>query len=551
MRFAAATCPSCSNFGHAHYLLETGELRVQIDREPPERQAVRELGNWRLIDLARDVLYCALDERLKTTPTPNATRLLGRQVNDLRTIAFSFIVDMDPQFAYQGWHLAHSILKHTGAKPQDIHVQFTPEVGARTIDIFKSIGCDVSRLERFGDGKYCNKLAQWSNVSQADADHFVFLDTDMILLADCREQLPAEAISGKVVDLANPPIEVLDEIMIAAGFSTRPAICVVDANQAKTYRGNCNGGMYSVPRQYGEILFAAWRRWAHWLLDNMEPLCRSGKENHVDQVSFCLAVHETGVPFDLAPSNLNYYVHFAGGHTYFDPTRPISILHYHNNSLNVLGALEPRVALTPREAVAVGTANAQIARHFENRVFWDMRYAHFKERGSGVGSRGENLEYKRQLLRDQGAEQALSVLDVGCGDLEVVKALNLRGYVGVDQSATTLNIAKRARPDWTFLPAPAQDTPAAELVLCFEVLIHQESSAAYLKLIDYLAEKTRRILLVSGYEADSDAIRQNPMLFFHEPLSLSLARTGKFESVTIVGHHSEVVIFRCTTATEA
>jgi hypothetical protein len=460
-------------------------------------------------------------------------------------MAFSFVVDSDPRFAYQGWHLAHSIVEHFSAKPQDIHVQFTPEVGTGTIDIFKSLGCNVSRLERFGDGKYCNKLGQWSNVNGADADHFVFLDTDMILVADCRERLPAGVVSAKIVDLANPPIEVLDEIMIAAGFSAMPATCVVDASQAKTYRGNCNGGMYSVPRQYAEILFAAWRRWALWLLDNMEPLRRSGRENHVDQVSFCLAIHETGIPFDLVPSNQNYYVHFAGDHTYFDSAGAISILHYHNDSLNVVGALEPRAMLTPLEAAAVETANAQIARHFDNRLFWDMRYAHFSERGSGVGSRGENLEYKRQLLRAQGAEQALSVLDLGCGDLEVVKALSLCGYIGIDQSAPALETAKRKRPDWTFLPAPAPDAPVAELVLCFEVLIHQESPAAYLALIDYLAEKTWKVLLVSGYEEGGEAIRQNPMLFFHEPLSLSLARTTKFASITVIGHHTDVVIFRC------
>ena len=466
-------------------------------------------------------------------------------MNDLRKFAFSFIVDKDPLFAYQGWHLAHSIMDQCAAKPQDLHVQFTREVSPRTTDIFKSMGCSVSRLERFGDGRYCNKIAQWNNVSQADADHFVFLDTDTILVADCREQLPVDLVSAKIVDLANPPIEALSEIMIAAGFSTMPATCVVGADPSMTYRGNCNSGMYCVSKQYAERLFAAWRRWALWLLDNMEPMRRSGRENHVDQVSFCLALHETGVPFGLASSNLNYYVHFSGGHAYMDPRRPISILHYHNASLDVVGALQPRAALTPLEAAAVGAANAQIAKHFDNRLFWDMRYAHFGERGSGVGSRGENLEYKRQLLRAQGAEQAMSVLDVGCGDLEVVKALALRSYVGVDQSAPALEAAKRKRPDWTFLQAPAADAAVAELVLCFEVLIHQESLAAYLRLIDYLAEKTRSVLLVSGYEEDSEPIRQNPMLFFHEPLSLSLARTNKFESVRVIGHHTDVAIFRC------
>jgi hypothetical protein len=36
------------------------------------------------------------------------------------------------------------------------------------------------------------------------------------------------------------------------------------------------------------------------------------------------------------------------------------------------------------------------------------------------------------------------------------------------------------------------------------------------------------------------------MLFYYEPLSLSLARTQRFEAITIVGRHSDVVIFRCT-----
>jgi hypothetical protein len=108
-----------------------------------------------------------------------------------------------------------------------------------------------------------------------------------------------------------------------------------------------------------------------------------------------------------------------------------------------------------------------------------------------------------------------------------------------------LDIAKRARPDWTFLPAPAIGAPTAELVLSFEVLIHQETLAAYLALIKYLAEKTERILLVSGYEEETESIRQNPMLFYYEPPSLSLARTERFESITIVGRHSDVVIFRC------
>jgi hypothetical protein len=44
------------------------------------------------------------------------------------------------------------------------------------------------------------------------------------------------------------------------------------------------------------------------------------------------------------------------------------------------------------------------------------------------------------------------------------------------------------------------------MVICFEVLIHQETEEAYCALIDFLAQKTIGSLLVSGFAADHDAI---------------------------------------------
>jgi len=411
---------------------------------------------------------------------------------------------------------------------------------------FEAIGCRTTEIERFGDGKYCNKIAQWNDALEgAEFDHFIFLDTDTIFVSNSLCELRSNAICAKVVDLANPPIAALEEIMRAAGFGALPAKRPVEANGEETYYGNSNGGMLSVPREFARVLFENWRRWALWLLDNLEPLRRLDKQGHVDQVSFCMAVHKTKLPFQYVSSNLNYFLHFAGVHSDYDSDKPISLLHYHNVSINALGSLDPPGAVTAAEREATRRANVQIARHFDNKLFWEMRYAHFLDRGSGVGSRGDNLEYKRRLLRACGAERAGSVLDVGCGDLEVVKALSLRNYVGIDQSATILELAKLARPDWTFLQAPCPQARASELVLCFEVLIHQKSASTYHALIGYLAEKTERVLLVSGYETDTEAIRSNPMLSFHEPLSSSLKRTGKFESIEIVGRHTDVTIFRC------
>jgi SAM-dependent methyltransferase len=139
----------------------------------------------------------------------------------------------------------------------------------------------------------------------------------------------------------------------------------------------------------------------------------------------------------------------GGDHLYLDKTRDVALLHYHCN-LNSVGLIKevddsPAVC---REAIKL--ANKQIGRGFDNRVFWDFRYNRFPELGSGVGSRGEILEYKRVILANEGIEEAASILDVGCGDLEVLKVFRLKQYVGLDISPAALTQARHARPDLTF-----------------------------------------------------------------------------------------------------
>jgi SAM-dependent methyltransferase len=238
-------------------------------------------------------------------------------------------------------------------------------------------------------------------------------------------------------------------------------------------------------------------------------------------------------------------MHFAGPHARFDSARPLALIHYHNSALNVVGMLEPPGAVEVHEQAATAEANRLIRSHFNSRVFWDFRYRHFPERGSGVGSRGENLAYKRDLLRAEGIEVATSVLDVGCGDLEVVGALDLRNYVGLDQSPQSLAMARAKRPDWTFLKAPAESVEPADFVVCFEVLIHQPSFADYRALVDFIARSTVRCLVISGYDHAVDHVAPNHMLYFHEPLRQSLEVTGRFAAIRQIGAHSDVVVYRC------
>src|SRR3954447_1523338 len=95
-------------------------------------------------------------------------------------MAVSFIIDQSPIFAYMGWCLAHSLVRSAQFDWSDIHVQLPFEVSDRVVNIFRGLGCATHRLSRFGDGKYCNKLGQWENLRDIEAEHIVFLDTDMI-----------------------------------------------------------------------------------------------------------------------------------------------------------------------------------------------------------------------------------------------------------------------------------------------------------------------------------------------------------------------------------
>jgi hypothetical protein len=460
-------------------------------------------------------------------------------------IAYSFVVDRGARFACQAWHLAHSLMYHCGAKASEIHIQCTPTADANARNLFERSGFHVHTLAPFADGKYCNKIAQLPNLKAESSDVFVLLDTDMIAVGDLHPWIQSDAISAKIVDSANPPIDCLTQIAEEVEFTDVGDPCSTDSGDGVTFDGNCNGGLYIVPSRYSATLSRDWRRWAIWLFENPDLLGHSGKLGHVDQVSFWMALKSAGLPFMRAPTNANYFVHFKSHHHYFEPERDIALLHYHNASLNVVGAIEPPIELDPHERHAVTRANDQIARAFNNELFWSYRYECFPARGSGAGSRGANLEYKRQLLLDQGIEDASSVLDVGCGDLEVIGTLDIANYVGVDVSAVAIDRARSKKPAAKFYLGMTPDAPEADLVLCFEVLIHQNNEPSYRDTIEFVAARTKQTLLISGYDQETDAIRENHMVFFYEPLKQSLQSTGRFSSIVEVGRHTDVVIYRC------
>jgi len=282
---------------------------------------------------------------------------------------FSFVVDIDPKFAFQGSHLARSLLTHTATLNKRIFAQVTPEVDARTRSMFRQLGCEVYQLERFGDGRYCNKLNQFEALRGLEYRYAVFMDADMIILGPLEELLTGLRLRGRVVGDTRPSLAALEALAHASGMARVPKRAVADCTGGDTLEGNLNGGLYVVPRGVVETMETAWKRWTTWLLERNEVLAQEGAANHADQVGLWLAIHHEALPWETLPANWNYNP--ARLHHSYVATLPISILHYHL-ALNAAGQIDlPDAPEFNRDLIAA--ANAQIAVSSGNRVFWDPR----------------------------------------------------------------------------------------------------------------------------------------------------------------------------------
>jgi len=121
----------------------------------------------------------------------------------------------------------------------------------------------------------------------------------------------------------------------------------------------------------------------------------------------------------------------------------------------------------------------------DNRKFWNERYQSLPALGSGPGSRAYAAWLKRRLIESIVAERNIrSILDIGCGDMYWMPADSLAGvaYTGVDISDLIVQQNRLRFPDAEFLLHDIAAAPlprGADLVICFDVLIHQIDEAQF------------------------------------------------------------------------
>ena len=184
----------------------------------------------------------------------------------------------------------------------------------------------------------------------------------------------------------------------------------------------------------------------------------------------------------------------------------------------------------------------------DNQKYWNARYRSGNPKGSGKGSRGREAEIKREAVSSLLANGGIrSVLDIGCGDCEILEGVDLDGieYVGTDISDAIVRRNARRWPDRTFHYTNFNRAVATlgdrtfDLVMCVDVLIHQPDLQRYLAGVKLVHRMAGRFVLLCGYQKEPEQhyVRDDVQTtFFWEPLTESFR---DFEPTTVGRIHNQ------------
>jgi 2-polyprenyl-3-methyl-5-hydroxy-6-metoxy-1,4-benzoquinol methylase len=432
---------------------------------------------------------------------------------------FSTLVDSTPKYEFQGLAWAWSLLL-AGVPSEQIVVHHTPHPSRGFISIFADLGVEAKEVPPHPSGHlHCNKLQQLKHGTWSGADLVVLCDADLVWLDP--HHLPRVQFAGKIVDRPNPPEDRWKEILGEAQLSALMVpVDVTKSPRERTPSTNLNGGLYLLDANLVIELAEAWDERVSWLGRREALLDRYTM--HRDQVAMALALLDLGV----TPVHLDRGWNFP---THLDPgilRRPIvhiRALHHHDRR-NQSGKLLPVGVRWIDDAIkrANEGVDSMLSHFAAHPVFWDWRYRENPALGSGMGSRGDIAHIKREALAAAvAAHPDWSIVDLGCGDLEISHSLPVAEYLGLDTSAQALEIAATRRPDWRFAdPYEIDDEDfRADVAICLDVLIHQDKDAADAT-VKWLSEHATRRIVISGFDEAPSPVST---VHFDRPLREMLA----------------------------
>jgi 2-polyprenyl-3-methyl-5-hydroxy-6-metoxy-1,4-benzoquinol methylase len=459
------------------------------------------------------------------------------------SIAYSCVMDQDPLMAAQTFIWVNCLLEIQSVPPENVFIHHTGIANADFASWLESRRINLVKIKPFdARSPHCNKLQQIATFLRRTFDRIVLMDCDTAWVGHA--PLPRGGpVAAKVVDLARPSEAILTGIFHKAGFGDPdwiPVSVPMGPGAQRTDRNNCNGGVYVFDGTVLPQLDAAWRRWADWCLDHRQMFGEFSV--NVDQVSLALALRELGLAVDSLPIEWNYPIQPAS----LLPTAKMpdvtpQILHYHRQ-IGTYFKIERMGVAKPDQAIQIlnERIGGFLSKHFINSVFWNLRYRIDPALGSGIGSRGDFLHAKRHWLGCAlGTFLDKKVVDVGCGDLEVMRTQPVKNYVGLDVSQEALVLARAKRRDWRFVHVTEDelDHVQGDAVICLDVLIHQKKASEFDALIRRLVNAAGERLIVSGF---NEPLASAETISFHRPLASVLRETGLFSEISVIGKYRDL-----------
>ncbi len=299
----------------------------------------------------------------------------------------------------------------------------------------------------------------------------VLLDCDTLVVQDMAGYLSSTRFQGKIADCPTVPTELFSKLfdffhlpMPKEGFN-----CTVEGTTTIPY---FSAGVLVFPRQAMTDLLPDWIELNDKLIQSMDLLGQ--RKTFCEPASLSLAVAKSGTEFDVLGNEMNFPANHQS--TKLEKVDPV-IIHYHEQE-DPSGYIIQNASY-PLAGKRIESFNQRLRRErrqeFDNSAFWDYRYSMNPELGSGVGSRNEFKSFKQKFLkRVVSGTSPQSILDVGCGDMEVSSCLPAESYVGIDISKVVIEKNKDDYPDRSFVCGDflELDAEPADLVLCLDVLIH-------------------------------------------------------------------------------
>lgn len=148
--------------------------------------------------------------------------------------------------------------------------------------------------------------------------------------------------------------------------------------------------------------------------------------------------------------------------------------------------------------------------------YWEQRYA--SGRDSGSGSYGALAEFKGQFLDEFIRENGIrDVIDFGCGDGNQIGLFGVERYVGLDVSATAIELCReryRDDPTKSFVQLDAKASfadlsiPRADMSLSLDVIYHLVEDDLFETYIANLFAAARSFVVI--YASNVDARSESP-----------------------------------------